>query len=89
MLCPNLFKHWITPLELLKDLTVSRSGLTLLYLFSRTSFLMGATQTEHHRGASPSVVKVRTVKKGIERRLSSEEICIFRFSLSLCLGSHR
>lgn len=76
-MCPNVFKHWITLLELLKDLTVSRSGLTLLYLFSRTLFLMSATQTEHHRGASPSVVKVRTVKKGSERRLSPKKICIF------------
>lgn len=30
---PNLFKHWITPLELLKYLTVLRSGFTLSYLF--------------------------------------------------------
>lgn len=32
LVCPHLFKHRITPLELLKDLAVSRSGLTLLYL---------------------------------------------------------
>lgn len=44
-------------------------------LFSRTSFLMGAAQTEHHRDVSPSVVKVRTVKKGSEKIISSEEIC--------------
>lgn len=69
MLGLNWFKQWVTPLELLKHLTVSRSCLTLSFPEPLFSWVL------HHRDVSPSVVKVRTVKKGSEKIISSEEIC--------------
>lgn len=38
---PNWFKQWITPLELLKYLTVLRSGFTFSYLFLQNFFSHG------------------------------------------------
>lgn len=87
----DVFEHHVTALGLLKDLPVSRRSFPFSYLFSRTSFfLSGATQTEHLKGASPHLIKGRTVqKKGSEKRLSFEEICIFWYSLGQCLDLQR